>query len=328
MKLYYLLGALVIIATGCKNTKEESQVISERYIHKYGYAVSADEWSSHRYPGQVITSLRNGSTITASYENGALHGPHTRTYPHSQIVEVYSLYNQGNLVKEIFYDNKGMPSRERLQLSPTRYALTVWYADGTPMSVEEYAGDELLEGQYFTSHNEIEARVEKGLGKRVRRDQQGRLLSTEEVKQGYVTKRETFYPSGSPESVSSFFNSKLHGEKRTFTQTGEPLAIEEWIVGKLHGKATYFKNGTRQYEVTYLNGRKNGLETHFVDGEVISQQIYWNNDLKHGPATYFVGSSPEVEYYYNGKIVSKKEYDEQMHMDEVIAQIPLELRVR
>ncbi len=328
LKLCYLLGALAIITSGCKNSKDDNQVISQRYIHKYGYAVSSDEWQMNNYPGQVITHLRNGVTITASYENGTLHGPYTRTFPNSQTAERFCIYNQGNLVKEQFFDSKGMPVRERIQLSPTRQALTTWYANGTPLSVEEYASEELLEGQYFTIHNEIEARVEKGHGKRIKRDQDGLLLAKEDLKQGYVIKREAFYPSGSPESIVHFTNSKIHGEKRTFLETGEPLAVEEWINGKLHGKSTYYKNGTRTSEATYLNGQKNGLETLFEDGEKISQKIYWSNGIKHGPVTYYLGNSTETEYYYSGERVSKKQYDENARLDEMISQISPELRAR
>lgn len=327
MKLYFLFGALALVTCGCKNKQPDDQVISQRHIHKYGYVVTADEWNMNEYPGQVVTTLRNGSTITASYENGALHGPYTRTYPNSQIVEFYCLYNQGTPVKEVSYDSKAMPIRERIQLSPSRYALTLWYDSGTPLSVEEYANDELLEGQYFTTSNEIEARVEKGHGRRVVRDQAGRLLSNEEIKQGYVAKRETFYPTGSPESITYFAHGKLHGERRTFLESGEPLSVEEWVNGHLSGKSTYFKNGTRVSEVSYLNGMRNGIETQYLDGETISQQIRWINDKKHGVATYYVGKDTEFEYYYTGELVSKKQYEEQMRMDEMISQISPELTV-
>ncbi|MBI2742642.1 MAG: toxin-antitoxin system YwqK family antitoxin [Chlamydiales bacterium] len=327
MKFYSLFGALALVTCSCNNQKQDDQVISQRHIHKYGYAVSADEWNMNNYPGQVITALRSGVTITSSYENGVLHGPCTRTFPNSQIVESYTLYNQGTPVKEVSYDNKAMPVRERIQLSPTRHALTLWYDSGTPLSVEEYANDELLEGQYFTIHNEIEARVEKGHGKRVIRDQHGLLLAREEIKQGFVAKKETFYASGTPETVSYYVRGKLHGERSTFLETGEPLTIEEWVAGNLHGKSTYFKNGTRIAEVSYLNGLRNGVETQYLDGEKISQQIFWENDRKHGIATYFVDGEPQFEHYYAGELVSKKQYDEQMRMDEMISQISPELRV-
>ena len=92
----------------------------------------------------MITSLSNGVTITATYENGIKHGPTTHTYPHSQTIECYYLYNQGNKVKEISYDPAGIPIEEWIQLSPTRYSITNWYGEGSPMYVEEFVGDELL----------------------------------------------------------------------------------------------------------------------------------------------------------------------------------------
>ena len=162
-----LLGSLTLLLASCHKGPQENNVVSQRYIHKYGYAVSKDEFEERKYPGQVITALKTGVTITATYENGVLHGPSTHTFPHSQIVESYFLYNQGNLVKQIFYDVHGMPLREENQLSPTRFSSTKWYNDGTPMSTEEYAAAELVEGQYFNRQNDIEARVEKGRGQRI-----------------------------------------------------------------------------------------------------------------------------------------------------------------
>src|SRR6267154_4884075 len=87
---FSLLG---ILTFGCHNSnRENEEVISKRYIHKYGYDVSKEEWESTGYPGQVITSLRNGVTITASYEDNFLHGPTTHTYPYSQTMESLSTY--------------------------------------------------------------------------------------------------------------------------------------------------------------------------------------------------------------------------------------------
>jgi antitoxin component YwqK of YwqJK toxin-antitoxin module len=327
IKFYFILGILGVLFSGCQKSNQEDNVISQKYIHKYGYAVSKEEWDEKHYPGQAISTLRNGVTITATYENGVLHGPCTHTYPHSQTVESYFLYNQGNLVKEILYDIKGMPVREKVQLSPSRYSMTLWYADGTPMSVEEYAHDELLEGQYFTMNNEIEARVEKGNGKRIRRDQQGLLLSVDQIERGYLVKRESFHANGAPESTITFSKGQLHGEKRAFASNGEPIVIEEWINGKLHGKCTYFKNGSKTLEVSFLYGKKNGIETHFVDGVAISQEIHWENDKKHGPSIYYIDGIAQTEYYYNGNKISKKTYDENLRLDEMISQISPELRV-
>jgi len=321
VKFLMLVGAIAVTLCSCKKDDQNSNVVSQRYIHKYGYAVSKEEWDAKNYPGQEVTHMRDGVTVTATYENGTLHGPTTHTFPNSQTVQYYYLYNQGSKVKEITYDPSGMPLQEKIQLSPSRYTMTTWYADGAPMLVEDYAGEELLEGQYFTVNNEIEARIEKGSGKKVLRDQKGMLLSKEDVQGGYVVKKETFYSSGAPESVSTLYRGKLNGELKTFSITGEPTAIEEWVNGKLHGKSTYFKNGTKYLEVSYLYGEKNGLETHFVDGYQISQELVWEDNKMHGPAKFYLDGTETTSWYYDGKQVSKHRFDELNHLDQMIGNI-------
>ncbi|MCI0382126.1 MAG: toxin-antitoxin system YwqK family antitoxin [Chlamydiae bacterium] len=316
--------AFSFIFSGCGN-RADDDVVAERFIHKYGYAVSKEEWESKTYPGQVITTLRNGVTITATYENGILHGPCTHTYSNSQTVQNFYLYNQGNLVKEISYDLRGMPMREKIQLSPSRYSLTMWYSDGTPASVEDYAGEELVEGEYFTLNNETESRIEKGCGMRMIRDELGILVAKDTFENGYMSKRETFYPGGTPESINFYSMNKLHGEKKIFAPGGEPLAIEEWTDGLLHGKAAYFSNGAKQMEISYLYGLKNGLETHYIDGKTVSKEILWENDKKHGSSTFYIDGLAKTEWFYAGQRVSKKKFDELDELDQMISKLSSDL---
>jgi len=320
--LFALLALGCMTLCGCKNNNQDDNVVSQRYIHKYGYAVSQEEWETKNYPGQVITSLNNGVTIATTFENGIKHGPTTLTYPHSQIIEYYSLYTQGNKVKEISYDPAGIPIEEWIQLSPTRYSITMWYREGSPMMVEEFAGDELLDGQYYTLDNTLESRVEKGSGIRVRRDRSGTLVAKETIEEGSAVKKETFYASGAPESIAYYYHEALNGERRTFAMNGEPLAIEEWINGRLHGKSTYFKNGNRYLEITYLHGQKNGIERHFIDGDIISQEITWDNDRRHGQSVFFADGKMESQWFYEGQAVSKRKFDELNRMDEIISHLP------
>lgn len=321
MIYYSLLISLSLLLVGCHRTTEENNVVTQRYIHKYGYAVSKEEFQDRKYPGQVITTLKNGVTVTATYENGVLHGPTTHTFPHSQTVESYFLYNEGALVKQILYDVSGMPQREEVQLSPTRYASTKWYANGTPLCTEEYAGEELIDGQYFTPQNEVEARIEKGRGNRVVRNSKGLLIAREAIDEGYVTERETFYENGTPETVAYFVRGVLHGEKKSFSEAGEPLAVKEFVNGKLHGKTTFYKNGVRAVEIHYLDGMKNGLEIHWLDGDVISQEILWENDKKHGPSKYYVEGVAQTEYFYDGSAIPETRWNELNHLDEMINRI-------
>ncbi len=240
---------------------------------------------------------------------------------HSQTLESYFLYNNGEIVKEILYDIKGRPISETVQVSPNRHTVTLWYCDGCPLSIEEFAHGELLEGQYFTMQNETEARVEKGNGWRMRRDQQGTLLSKDAIASGYMVKRESFYPNGTPEGIASYIKNQLHGDRKTFTQTGEPLAIEEYLYGKLHGKSLYYKNGTKQVEVSYLHGQKNGKEIHYVDGVEIREEIDWENNKRHGATTYYIDGSANTLWFYDGNEVSQGRFKELDKLDEMISNI-------
>ncbi len=321
MNKFFLCVLLGYLATSCTSSQTDQQVISRRYIHKYGYAVSKEEFEKHRYPGQIITTLRDGVTISATYENGLLHGSCTHTHPHSESIQYFFLYNEGNLVKELVYNQLGMPLEEHIQLSPQRYSLTKWYQDGTPMSIENYTGEELIDGEYLSKTNEVQSRVELGKGERIYNTLDGTLLIKDEIAGGYISKRETFYPNGMPESIASYQAGKLDGEKTIFYQTGEPRATEEWRQGLLHGKTTLFSGGVKQSEVYYLAGVKNGPEIHYIDGEKVEQEILWSRDKKHGPTKFFVnGSLSQVEWYYDGRSVTKRKYEELSQLDHMITQ--------
>ncbi len=326
--LFSLPLAAGLILAGCGGDQGNGNVISKQYIHKYGYAVSESEWNANNYPGQAITTMRNGVTVTATYENGLLHGPCTHTHPHSQTVQYYYLYNFGDLKKEVVYDALGMPVREKVQLSPQRYCITMWFGDGTPMSIEDFAGEELIEGKYFTLNNEVESQVERGIGLRTRRDQHGVLLSKDQVDKGYLTKRDTFYASGAPESITHFNMNQKNGERRVFTEKGEPLAVEDWVDDQLHGKSTYYTNGKKQVEAYFVCGARSGVETHYIDGETVEKEIYWTHDKRHGPTNFFVGGDTlaKTEWFYNGKNVSKDRFDELNYMDQMISQAAAEFR--
>lgn len=319
-KVYTLTAALAFAAVSCQKSSDKGEVISQTYVHKYGYAVSEKEWKSKNYPGQVISSLRNGVTVTATYEENQLHGPYTVTYPHSQVVEKYVLYNQNMPVKEVSYDIAGMPTQETVQLSQNRHSITSWYSDGVPKSVEEYAKEELIEGQYFTIDHILEAKVEKSNGIRLIRDNMGILSCKDIIENGLMVQRDSFYSNGSPESISYYFQGQLHGTRKTFTATGEPIAVEDWSNGHLHGLSTYYKNGSKELEVFYLYGKKHGLETHFLDGDSIMHQISWEHGRKHGPETFFLPHEQKVIWNYEGKEVSQLRFDELTHLDTVMSQ--------
>lgn len=312
--------ALAVLA-GCQKTTTTASVISEQYLHKYGYAVSKQEWNEHFYPGQVVSRMSNGVTVTTSYEAGCKHGPTTYTYPDSHNLERTEFFDRDVLVKEVHFDPLGYPLWQKVTLSPTRYELTSWYQEGNPRCVEEYAGAEILEARYFNLAGDVEAKVEKGFGQVIERDHKGQLLGKKQISTGFVSYSEDYYTHGALKQSAHYQLGILDGERQLFLPTGEPECVEEYVGGVLHGKSTYFRNGLKHYDISYLFGAKNGFETHYIDGEHISHQVCWENNTKHGPEIFYMASGPVTHYYYQGDELSKGRYEELVRLDEMIAQI-------
>ncbi|CCB89794.1 toxin-antitoxin system YwqK family antitoxin [Simkania negevensis] len=317
----YFLPVLALFTVGCHNSNhdKDEQVVSKRYIHKYGYDVSKEEWETATYPGQVITTLRNGITVTASYEDGMLHGPTTYTYPHSNSLESLNIYERGNLVKKTSYTLRGIPFKEEVFMSPSHHKITKWYTAGTPLSVEEYHNSELLEGEYYNKNNEVIERVRKGAGIRLTRDQHEKVIAKETIENGYPILRETFHPHGVPHTIVSLSGGKIHGEKKVYAPSGEPISCENYRHNVLHGPATYYQNGYRYLEINYRNGVKHGTERHFVDGETIVEETQWYDGFKHGTSIVYFDGMSKTRYFYNNALVSKDRYRELIEQEENIA---------
>lgn len=322
MNRYALLAisSLLLLTTGCgQSKKQKGDVISQRYIHKYGYDVSRDDWQSQNYPGQVVTTLRNGITITSTYEEGILHGSHTETYPHSLTLRVKEIYQHGHLAKKTTYDIRGVPTNEEEYLSPSSVKISSWYKKGTPRSVEEHHENALVDGAYYTLSNELESRVENGYGTRTSRNPAGELLYKDRLEEGKMISRETYYQNGNPNTYISYQNGKMHGSKKIFGPSGEPVSIEPYEEGVLNGIVTNFQNGYRYHEVPFVNGIKEGQERYYVDGENVIEEIEWHGNLRHGQTVVYLDGYSRSEWYYNGDRVSKSKFNELVARDEMIS---------
>jgi len=316
------LATLSLFITGCHDnsaSRPDQEVVSQRFIHKYGYDVSPDEWQSNHYPGQVITTMRNGITITSTYEDGMLHGPSTMTHPHSETLESLNVFDRGTLVRKVNYDVKGLPDREEAYLSPSRIKVTSWYHTGSPRSIEEYDQDELIEGEYFTLSNESESRVVRGYGERISRNRDGLLVSRELIDEGHISLRETFHPNGTPYIVSPFAAGSVHGERRIYAPSGEPVSIENFRNGLLHGIATYYQNGVKYLEGNFRYGRKHGSERFFVDGTKLVEENQWHDGSRHGLSVVFLDGMTKKEWFYADERVSKEKYHDLCDQEEAIA---------
>lgn len=321
MKLLPMVGLLLVGLYGCNssNKTKQADVVSQRYIHKYGYDVSKDEWNSNHYPGQIVTTLKNGITIVSAYEDGVLHGPTSCSYPYSQTLETLQIYEKGHLVKKTSFDIKGVPQKEELFLSPGHVKAKLWYSTGTPMCVEERLDDVLLEGEYYTLQNELESKVENRAGIKTLRSQDGSLLAKETISQGGVAARETFHINNTPHTIVSFRNGLLHGEKRMFGITGEPILVENYECGELQGACTYYQNGYKYQETPYRHGKKHGIERQYIDGESLVEETEYYDGLKHGPSTFYVDGLSKTEWYYNNEFVSKGKFEELTEREKTIA---------
>ncbi len=317
--LLIALSGLFIFSCQNSGKDQDENVVSKRYIHKYGYDVSKEEWEGATYPGQVVTMLRNGVTVTSSYEDGILNGSTTYTFPHSNTIESLNIYERGNLVKKTSYDIRSIPQKEQVFFSPSHTKVTRWFQKGTPLSVEEYHNQELLEGEYFNERNETEHRVLKGSGVRITRDQHENIVARETIEAGFPVLRETFHTHGIPHTMIPLSGGLIHGKKKVFALTGEPISVEAYKKDMLDGIATYYQNGCRYLELQYKNGRKHGMERHFVDGETVIEETEWMDGQKHGPSIIFFDGMSRTRYFYNNQAVSKERYRELSEIEENIA---------
>ncbi len=321
LKAFYLVGLAGLALCSCQSKQKgkKKEVVSQRYIHKYGYDVSRDEWNGNQFPGQVVTTLKNGVTVASAFEDGVLHGRTTYTYPHSQTLESLHIYERGNLIKKVSYDVKGMPTKEETFLSPSHVKVKYWYKTGTPKSIEEHIDNTLVEGEYFTLTNDTESKVENGLGTRSVRTLDGKLLAKETYESGKVVASETFHNNGTPKVTSTYADGQLHGEKKVHAEAGEPISVESYYLGELHGVCTYYQNGYRYRETPYEYGLKSGIERQYIDGETLVEETEYHDGLKHGPSTFYCDGIAKSEWFYNNELVSKIKYEELLEREKMIS---------
>lgn len=304
----WLMILLVAFCTSCFNTGPLDQIVSQTFVHKYGFETSEQEWEAREKDGQVVAVLKNGVKITRSYQGGQLHGPTTYTFPNSSIVEKLLVYDMGTLLKECQNDAEGMPVREEVFEFENRSVITLWDNKGVPLSVEEYDDEILMEGKYYTGEHVLEAEVVQGFGERMKRDRTGLLISRDAIQNGVIAARSTFHPNGNIHTISHYHDYQLHGEQTKFTVSGKPLMELNWNHGVLDGPKTIYRNGSKVAEVPYINGQKHGTELHFDDLGTLTAEIEWRNDKKHGVTKLHSEETTDTEWFYEGKVVNAEKF--------------------
>lgn len=303
----------------CQTISSPEQILSQKFVHKYGFDLSEQEWDQRSQDGQTIITLKNGVTITRTYENGNLHGPTTYTFPNSAMVEKILFYNQGNLLSETTQDTNGVPIREESYGFDDRLTLTFWNDKGVPLSVEEYNGDFLVDGKYYSLEHELESEVNDGNGFRTKRDRLGLLISRDQIENGVMSARTTYHPNGQVHTVSHYRDYMLHGEQSKYTVSGRPLMALHWDRGILDGIKTVYRNGLKVAEIPYIHGQKNGLEYHYDDLGNLIAEVLWRNDKKHGCSKSYTEESQDLEWFFNGHSVSAEKFELLKMREQIVA---------
>lgn len=311
MKILKKLSFLAILLTFASCQKDnESNVVSQQYVHKYGFDMSKNEWQSRTKEGSVITVLDSGITVTNTYNNGIMHGQTTYSYPNSSIIEKIYEYDNGTLIKESEQDSAGIPYKEKAYEPDNKTLITLWDKSGVPISIEQYENNILVNAKYYKPNNELEANIENKSGTRMKRDRNGELLYKDTIKNGKLKDRNTYHANGQTKSKMTFKNYQLHGEQTTYSQNGAVLLSQRWDNGKLDGIKTAYRNDNKISEVPYTNGERHGIERHYRDDGTLKTQIHWENDKKHGSERKYLDNDTNIKWYYKGKEVSLKKFEE------------------
>ena len=135
--------------------------------------------------------------------------------------------------------------REEVYEFDDRTIITLWNEKGSPLSIEEYEDEVLIEGKYFTADHDLEAQVEGGFGERIKRNRSGLLLSRDAIENGLISTRTTYHPNGQVHTVSHYHDYQLHGEQLKFADSGRPLMRLNWNHGVLDGIKIVYRNGIK-----------------------------------------------------------------------------------
>lgn len=315
------IGCAGLLLTSCGNDSTPDQIVSESFVHKYGFDLSKEEWENRPQDGKVVSVLKNGVKVSRSYENGQLHGPTTYTFPHSSIIEKAMVYDQGTLLKETVNDISGMPIQEEVYEFDNRTIVTLWDDKGTPLSIEEYENEALIEGKYYNPDHELEARVEAGFGEKIKRDRAGLLVSRDLIENGITSSRTTYHPNGHFHTISHYLNDQLHGKQMKFSASGKPLMELNWKHGILDGTKIVYRNGLKVAEIPYVKGHKEGTELHYDDLGNLTAEIHWRNDKKHGCSQFFSEEGTESEWFYKGQSVNAQKFEMLENREKWVAEL-------
>lgn len=300
---------LITITTGCRNNRTE--VVTESYHHKYGVPITKEDWVRNGREGSIVELMADGVTVSRTYDKGILDGQTSYSYPNSSTIQFVETYQNGELVARMENYISGVPMKEEKYDQGYISVINRWYEDGTPSASERYEGGFLVQGEYKTPLNIVEAQVIDGEGARILRAGEGELLAKETVKDKESIEKITFFPNGDPASITPYQHGLIHGIRQTFLSGGLPNTLEEWVHGHQEGVTIVYLNGEKVAEVPYIHGEKQGAERRFRDGRSVAEEITWQHGIQHGPRTILSedGSPLKTEWYHEGELVSRPTFE-------------------
>lgn len=297
-----------VFLTSCQQ-RGCNDVVCETYVHRYGVPLAAADWSERGQHGQVISTRKDGVVVCKNYESGVLQGETTYTFAHRETVAKKEIYDQGHVTEELYYYSSGMPQRQITFEPCGNQRILTWYESGAPQCKELYSEGRLIQGEYLNPSQQQESMVVDQNGLRTLRDDYGQLLSIDEIQNGQMITRRTYYSNGAPAAITPYVNGVIEGKRWCYHMGGEPATIEDWRGNCQHGNTEVFENGEKTSDLPYVNGRVHGIQRCYGHGQRLTQENNWVQGQQHGPSYTYVNDTTQTNWYFKDRKVNKATYE-------------------
>jgi uncharacterized protein len=293
--------------------------------------------------GEFKTYYENGKLQTVlSYRNGLAEGPYKKYFANGKL-EISGQYanderegtwnyfyfngkpdRTGAYVKSLgvgewlFYNEHGeMIEKRNFDQKGNLHGENTFYANGKVHYVRTYKNNVTTKFVYFN-------------------DKGAQVGSFEKSNGDFAIK--SYYPTGELSAEGALKAGKNHGKWKYYDRFGKLKSEFTYKEGDLHGPVIeYYPTGVKKSVYAYEEDRLHGYYQAFhVNGQVSSEGWYQNGDKQQQWLTYHLDGTLENDDYYlnglattttaefsvDGKILSRKEYDTDGNIVNVIVYNP------